>query len=70
MINNWGVVGGYRYHGETHGVQILVVNCASANFLGVEYEQYYIQKCPDYIAQPKYPYIFLKYPSKNGVFEM
>jgi hypothetical protein len=46
--------------------------------LGVEYKQYYIQKCLDimkknhplfHLAHPKYPYyIVLKYPSKNGVF--
>jgi hypothetical protein len=39
--------GGYRYHGQTRGVQALVVGCAFANLMGVEYEHYFIQKCLD-----------------------
>jgi hypothetical protein len=30
----------YRHHGQTCEVQALVVGCAFANLLGVEYEQY------------------------------
>jgi hypothetical protein len=44
---NGAVKGRYRYHGQTRGVQALVVGCAFANLLSVEYEQYYIQKCLD-----------------------
>jgi hypothetical protein len=40
-------VGGYGFHGQTHGVQTYVVGCALASLLGMEYEQYYIQKCLD-----------------------
>jgi hypothetical protein len=33
---------------------------------------YYVKKIYPlfHLAHPKYPYIVLKYPSKNGVFEM
>jgi hypothetical protein len=41
---NWAVVGGYRNHGQTLGVWTWVVGCAFASLLGIEYEQYYIQK--------------------------
>jgi hypothetical protein len=56
-----------------------VVGFALASLLGVEYKKYYIQKSLDvtkkihplfHLAHPKYPYILLKYPFKNGVFEM
>ncbi len=70
----------YGYHGQTRGVRTWVVGCAFENLLGVEYEQYSIQKCLDimlkknhpplHLAQLKYPNIVLIYPSKNGVFEM
>jgi hypothetical protein len=39
--------GGYGYHGQTCGVQALVVGCSLANLLGMDYEQYYIQKYLD-----------------------
>jgi hypothetical protein len=39
--------GGYGYHGQTHGVKALVVGCAFAIILGMEYEHYSIQKCFD-----------------------
>jgi hypothetical protein len=43
-----GLLGeGSRYHGQTCGAQVLVVGCVFANLLGMEYEQYYIQKCLD-----------------------
>jgi hypothetical protein len=44
---NLAVGGGHKYHGQTHGVQALVVGCAFENILGMEYEQYSIQKCLD-----------------------
>jgi hypothetical protein len=43
----WAVVIGYRYYGETCGVHALIVSCAFANLLAMEYEQYYIQKYLD-----------------------
>jgi hypothetical protein len=44
---NRAVVGGYGCHGQTCGVPTCVVGCAFASLLGMEYEQYLIQKCPD-----------------------
>jgi hypothetical protein len=44
---NKAVVGGYGCHGVIREVLALVVGCALASLLGVEYEQYYIQKCLD-----------------------
>jgi hypothetical protein len=49
---NWAVVGGYGYYGQTHGVGSWVVGCAFASLLGMEYEQYYIQKCLDQMPLP------------------
>jgi hypothetical protein len=39
--------GGNGYHGQTRGVRTKVVGCAFASLLGMEYEQYSIQKCLD-----------------------
>jgi hypothetical protein len=44
---NPAIVGGYGYHGQTCGVWTRVVGCAFISFLGMEYEQYSIQKCLD-----------------------
>ncbi len=44
---NLAVMGGYGCHGQIRGVQTWVVGCALASLLGIEYEQYYIQKSLD-----------------------
>jgi hypothetical protein len=44
---NWAIVGGYGHHCQTCVVQTWVVGCDLASLLGMEYEQYSIQKILD-----------------------
>jgi hypothetical protein len=73
---NLAVKGGYEYHDQTCGVWTWVVGCAFENLLVVESPSKNTlivrkEKRPEFhLLHPKYPYMLLKYPSKNGVFEM
>ncbi len=76
---NGVIVGGYEYHGQTRGVRTWVVGCALASLLGMECEQYCIQKCLDIIYKNSILYSilhtpntpkFAQIPFQNGVFEM
>jgi hypothetical protein len=75
---NWAVVGGYGCHDQTCGVRTWDVGCALAILLGVEYEQYYIQKFLDITkkiipisscAEPNNPILCSNTPLKKRVFE-
>jgi hypothetical protein len=57
---NWAVMGGYGCHGQTHGVRTWVVGCPLASLLGVEYEQYYIQKRLDIMLKNSILYSILR----------
>jgi hypothetical protein len=64
------------YHDQTHGVRTWVVGCAFENLLDVEISSknalilHEKNHPPFHLAYPKYPYIVVQCPSKNGVFEM